>query len=168
MIALGHIKVNHTFHKMYSIHFPSARPNFIPQLYFMEDHIFYLNRCLELAQEAALAGESPVGSVIVKDGAIIGEGVEQSRRLKDVTRHAEVVAVLDAIQRYGSCKGATLYSNVEPCILCSYVIRHHQIVHVVFSNYCGTLGGTVPPFNLLTTDAFNTWSPPPTVTVLSF
>lgn len=131
----------------------------------MEDHINYLNRCRELAQEDALAGESAVGCVVVKNGTIIGEGMEQSRRLKDVTRHAEVVAVLDAIQKYGSCAGATLYTNMEPCILCSYVIRHYQIAHVVFSNYCGELGGTVQPFNILTTDAFKTWGVAPLVTV---
>ncbi|MCK7553955.1 nucleoside deaminase [Chitinophaga sedimenti] len=132
----------------------------------MEEHLIYLNRCLELAKQAAAAGESPVGSVIVKDGAIIGEGTEQSRRLKDVTRHAEVVAVLDAVQHHGSCEGATLYSNMEPCILCAYVIRHYRIAQVVFSNYCGELGGTAQPFNLLTTDLIAKWGAAPTITVL--
>jgi tRNA(adenine34) deaminase len=131
----------------------------------MEDHGFYLNRCMELAQQAAQAGESAVGSVVVKDGIIIGEGVEQSRRLKDVTRHAEVVAVLDAVHQHGSCAGATLYTNMEPCILCAYVIRHYQIATVVFTNYCGELGGTAQPFNLLTTDALAKWGHPPTVIV---
>jgi tRNA(adenine34) deaminase len=130
----------------------------------MEDHTFYLARCLELAQQAALAGESAVGCVIVKDGVIIGEGTEQSRQLKDVTRHAEVVAVLDAVHKHGSCEGATLYSNMEPCILCSYVIRHYRIAHVVFTNYCGELGGSVPPFNILTTDTIKSWGSTPTIT----
>lgn len=130
----------------------------------MENHRPYLERCLELAQEAAQAGESAVGAVIVKDGVIIGEGTEQSRRLKDVTRHAEVVAVLDAVHKHGSCAGATLYSNVEPCILCSYVIRHYKIAQVVFTAYCGELGGTVQPFNILTTAEIKSWSTPPKVT----
>ncbi|WPV66100.1 nucleoside deaminase [Chitinophaga sp. LS1] len=136
----------------------------------MEDHAFYLNRCLELAQIAAGVGESAVGCVIVKDGIIIGEGSEQSRRLKDVTRHAEVVVVLDAVHTHGSgsCEGASLYSNVEPCILCAYVIRHYKIAHVVFSNYCGELGGTAQPFNMLTTDVIKKWGPAPFVEVLSY
>ena len=131
----------------------------------MEEHSFYLNRCLELAEQAALAGETAVGCVIVKDGHIIGEGREQSRGLKDITRHAEVVAVLDAVHKNGSCAGATLYSNMEPCILCSYVIRHHRIAAVVFSNYCGELGGSVEPFNILTTDAIKSWGEAPVVSV---
>ena len=132
----------------------------------MEDHQFYLNRCMELAQQAASAGESAVGSVVVKDGVIIGEGFEQSRRLKDVTRHAEVVAILDALQNNGSCEGATLYSNVEPCILCSYVTRHYKIAQVVFSKYCGELGGTAEPFNILTTDKIKTWGDAPKILTL--
>lgn len=132
----------------------------------MENHAFYINRCQELAQQAAEAGESAVGCVIVKDGIIIGEGMEQSRRLKDVTRHAEVVAVLDAVHRVGGCEGATLYSNVEPCILCAYVIRHYKIAHIVFSDYCGELGGTAQPFNILTTDVIKKWGAAPGVEVL--
>ncbi|SFW27175.1 nucleoside deaminase [Chitinophaga sancti] len=129
----------------------------------MENHLPYLERCLALAREAAQAGESAVGCVIVKDGLIIGEGTEQSRRLKDVTRHAEVVAVLDAVHRYGSCEGAVLYSNMEPCMLCAYVIRHYKIAAVVYSNYCGELGGT----ELLKREGLKSWGKEPEVVYLS-
>jgi len=131
----------------------------------MNQHTQFLNRCLELAQLAKVQGESPVGSVIVLDGKVIGEGFEKSRQLNDVTRHAEVVAILDAVVKHGHCKGATLYSNVEPCILCSYVIRHHQIAAVVFSKHCGELGGTTPLFNILTTDKISKWQKAPEVIV---
>jgi tRNA(adenine34) deaminase len=123
----------------------------------------YLQRCTELAAMAAAEGESPVGCVIVKDGVILGEAFEKSRQLKDITRHAEVLAVLDTLQRHGSCAGATLYTNVEPCILCSYVIRHHKIAEVVFSKACGELGGTGPLFNLLTTNTITAWGKAPIV-----
>lgn len=125
----------------------------------------YMNRCLELAAIAAAEGESPVGSVIVKDGQIIGEAYEKSKQLKDITRHAEALAVIDAVKKTGSCAGATLYTNVEPCLLCSYVIRHHRIARVVYSKACGELGGTNPRFNLLTTDDIAAWGSAPSVTV---
>ncbi|WP_298740042.1 nucleoside deaminase [uncultured Chitinophaga sp.] len=125
----------------------------------------YMDRCLELAAMAAAAGESAVGCVIVKDGQIIGEAYEKSRQLKDITRHAEALAVIDAVQKTGSCAGATLYTNVEPCLLCSYVIRHHRIARVVYGKACGELGGTHPPFNLLTTDDITAWGSAPLVTV---
>jgi len=132
----------------------------------MDEHSFYLNRCRELAQLAAAEGETAVGCVIVKNGKIIGEGYEKSKQLKDVTRHAEVVAILDAVAKHGDCKGATLYSNMEPCILCSYVLRHHQLAEVVFTNYCGELGGTNPKFNILGTDGILSWTKAPTVLFL--
>jgi tRNA(Arg) A34 adenosine deaminase TadA len=124
-----------------------------------------MQRCLELAALAAAEGESPVGSVIVKDGKIIGEAYEKSRQLKDITRHAEALAIMDAVQKNGSCAGATMYTNVEPCLLCSYVIRHHRIAQVVYSRACGELGGTNPQFNLLTTNDIAAWGDAPMVTV---
>lgn len=128
----------------------------------MNTHHEYMARCYDLAKQAAAEGESPVGSIVVKDGKIIGEGYEKSRQLKDVTRHAEVVALLDALKNTTDLSGATIYSNVEPCILCSYVIRHHRIAEVVFERSSGELGGTNPSFNVLTAN-FTTWSTPPAI-----
>jgi tRNA(adenine34) deaminase len=124
-----------------------------------------MKRCFQLAQQAAGQGESPVGSIIVKNGKIIGEGTEQSRQLKDVTRHAEVVAILDALDNETDLTGASLYSNVEPCILCSYVIRHHKLAEVIFARSSGELGGTNPPCNILTATHFKSWGPPPAITI---
>lgn len=119
-----------------------------------------------LAVRASAEGESTVGSVLVKDGKIIGEGYEKSRQLKDITRHAEVVAILDAVQNGVDISGSVLYSNVEPCILCSYAIRHYKIAAVVFVKYSGELGGTREPFNILTTTELRSWSQPPSIIVL--
>lgn len=124
-----------------------------------------MQRCYQLAELAAAEGESPVGSVIVKNGIIIGEAFEKSRQLKDITRHAEVLAIMDALKNTGSLAGTTLYTNVEPCLLCSYVIRHHRIAEVVFAKHSGELGGTSKPFNLLTSSGFRSWDEPPVVTV---
>ena len=132
----------------------------------MNEHQQYLERCMVLAQRAAAEGESPVGSVLVKDGKIIGEGYEKSRQLKDITRHAEVVAVLDAVQKGADVSGSVLYSNVEPCILCSYAIRHYKIKEVVFVKYSGELGGTRAPYNILTATDLRSWGQPPAITVL--
>lgn len=56
----------------------------------MNPHEDFMKRCYELAEMARAKGESPVGSIIVRDGLIIGEGIESSRSLNDITRHAEV------------------------------------------------------------------------------
>jgi len=134
-------------------------------LFYMDTHSQYMNRCFELAEKARAEGESPVGSVIVKDGTIIGEGYEMSRQLKDITRHAEMMAILDAIKRSNNLEGSTIYSNVEPCILCSYAVRHYKIAEVVYVKSAGELGGTNPPYNILTAGDIKAWGKPPKVMV---
>ena len=129
----------------------------------MENHDKFMQRCYQLAQLASDEGESPVGSVIVKGGIIIGEGTEKSRQLKDITRHAEIVAILDALESSHDLREATLYTNVEPCLLCSYAIRHYRIKKIVFSKYSGELGGTHKPFNILTSSDFESWDNPPEI-----
>lgn len=123
-----------------------------------------MHRCYQLGELALQQGESPVGSVIVKDGIIIGEAFEKSRQLKDVTRHAEVLAIAEALKNVESLAGTTLYTNMEPCLLCSYVIRHHNISEVVFAQHSGELGGTHKPFNLLSSSDFKCWGDPPIIT----
>lgn len=132
-----------------------------------KDHQYFMRRCLQLAETAAANGESAVGSVVVLQGEIVGVGAEQSRALRDITRHAEVVAVLDALKHVPSLKGAALYTNVEPCLLCSYVIRHHQIGQVFFLKNSGELGGTHQPYNLLTASDIRSWTAPPEVQQLN-
>lgn len=122
-----------------------------------------MQRCYELAEVAKQEGESPVGSVVVKNGVIIGEASEKSRQLKDITRHAEALAIIHALENTGSVAGATLYTNVEPCLLCSYVIRHHKIAEVVFASHSGELGGTHAPYNLLTASDISSWGAPPVI-----
>ena len=129
-------------------------------------HKRYMKRCQELANLAEERGESPVGSVVVKDGHILGEAAEDSRGTQDITRHAELLAIKDAIQNAGSCEGATLYTNVEPCLLCSYAIRHYRLKEVVFAHPSGELGGHFGRFDLLATD-ISSWSVPPAILVYS-
>lgn len=128
-------------------------------------HEQYISECLRLASVAEAKGESSVGALVVKDRQVVGRGGEESRSQNDVTRHAEVVAILDAIHRHGSgiCKGATLYSNVEPCILCSYVIRHYGIGEVVYLKRAGEIGGVHSAFPILVATGIKQWGPPPAV-----
>jgi len=123
----------------------------------------FMQRCFELAEQARAEGESPVGSILVKDNQILGEGSEKSKQLGDITRHAEVVALLHALKKTDRLKGATLYTNVEPCMLCSYVIRHHGIKRVVFAQSSGELGGTSQPYHILSATDIASWGDPPEI-----
>ncbi len=129
----------------------------------MNDPIF-LQRCEELAALAAQSQESPVGSVVVLDGQIIGEGIEAGKAKQDITCHAEVEAIRDAVKKYGKdLSAATLYTTHEPCILCSYVIRHHRIGRVVIQHAVAHIGGATSAYPILTAKDIPIWGEPPVV-----
>ncbi|UYQ93406.1 nucleoside deaminase [Chitinophaga horti] len=128
-------------------------------------HEQYMQRCLELARLAKQQGESPVGSIVVKDGLIIGEGVESSKAHLDITWHAEIVALRAAIQQLGrqDLSGSILYTTHEPCIMCSYMVRHTKVSTVVMGLETGALGGVSSEMPLLTAEGMGNWVAPPEV-----
>ena len=89
---------------------------------------------LELAGEAAAAGEVPVGAVVVVEGEIVGRGFNRPITSTDPTAHAEIVALRDAAQRLGNYRlsGATLYVTVEPCLMCVGAMVHARIGTLVY------------------------------------
>ena len=93
-----------------------------------------MRRALELAEEARLRGEVPVGAVIVLGDDIVGEGFNQPIGAHDATAHAEIVALRDAGRRMGNYRlsGATLYVTIEPCQMCVGAMVHARIARVVY------------------------------------
>ena len=89
---------------------------------------------LQLAEQAAEAGEVPVGAVVVLDGKVIGQGANAPITGLDPTAHAEVLAIRDAAQKIGNYRlsGATLYVTVEPCSMCAGAIVHSRVARVVY------------------------------------
>jgi tRNA(adenine34) deaminase len=106
------------------------------------DHAF-MRRCFDLAREAANKKELAFGSVIARDGVAIAAEGNGVRKFGDVTRHAEVCAIVAAQKTLGraSLDGCTLYTNVEPCAFCSYAIRETRIARVVFALRSPVMGG---------------------------
>ena len=98
-------------------------------------HQDYMRQALALAQEAAAAGEVPVGCVIVdKDGQVIGRGRNRREEEKNPLAHAELDAIADACRRYGDwrLKGARLYVTLEPCPMCAGAIVNARIDRVYY------------------------------------
>jgi tRNA(adenine34) deaminase len=102
-----------------------------------------MRRCLALATESSAQREYPFGAVVARNGEIIAEATNRVARDCDVTRHAEVVAMAEAQRRLGNTdlNGCTLYTNVEPCALCSYAIREARLARVVFALRSPVMGG---------------------------
>ena len=100
-------------------------------------------RCLALAAQSSKEREYPFGAVVVRKGEILAEATNRVARDCDVTRHAEIVAMADAQRKLGDTdlSDCTLYSNVEPCALCSYAIREARVAKVVFALRSPVMGG---------------------------
>ncbi len=108
----------------------------------MEEHERFIRRCIELAQEALDDGDNPFGSVVVRDGEIVAEA-RNSALHDDITDHAEVIAMRRARKALGTpdLSGCTLYSNCEPCPMCSFMIREQKMAAVVFALRTPHMGG---------------------------
>jgi tRNA(Arg) A34 adenosine deaminase TadA len=81
----------------------------------------FMRRALEIARESLdIPGTLPYGSVVVRDGKIIGEGLNRALANSDPTSHGEVDAIRDACQRLKTTDlgGADLYTTAEPCSMC--------------------------------------------------
>ena len=97
-------------------------------------HEYYMSQALELAREAADAGEVPVGCVIVRDGAVIGRGRNRREEKQAVCSHAEMEAMAQANAALGSWRldGCALYVTLEPCPMCAGAIINSRIRRVVY------------------------------------
>ena len=91
-------------------------------------------RALELARTAAAAGEVPVGAVVVKDGAVVGEAHNAPRGLADPTAHAEILALRRAAAALGNERldGCELWVTLEPCAMCAGAIVHARIARLYY------------------------------------
>nr|WP_262487467.1 nucleoside deaminase [Chitinophaga arvensicola] len=126
----------------------------------------YMLQCLSLARIALEAGNPPVGALIVHEGKVIGKGIESGRSTGDITNHAEILAVRDAIANgyRDVLPQACMYTTHEPCITCAYLIRHHRIPDIVYGIAVPTLGGATSQFPVLSTTEVPQWGNPPRVT----
>jgi tRNA(adenine34) deaminase len=99
----------------------------------MSDEAF-MRQALELARRAQAEGEVPVGSVVVSDGKVVGEGWNRPISACDPTAHAEIQAMraaAGALKNY-RLSGATLYVTLEPCEMCLGAMFHARIARAVF------------------------------------
>jgi tRNA(Arg) A34 adenosine deaminase TadA len=80
-----------------------------------------MRRAIDLAREAAEAGEVPVGAVVTMGEEIIAEARNAMRGSVDPTAHAEIVAIRRAAERLGQPRldGCTIWVSLEPCAMCA-------------------------------------------------
>lgn len=102
----------------------------------------WMQYALALADKAELAGEIPVGAVLVKDNQVIGEGWNMSICQHDPSAHAEMLAIRQAagqIQNY-RLLDTTLYVTLEPCAMCAGLLVHSRVKRLVFGAFDAKTG----------------------------
>ena len=100
------------------------------------DDLTFMRRAIELSASCAKSDEGPFGAVVVKDGKIVGEGVNQVVPTGDPTAHAEVVAIRNACKTLGThvLDGATIYTSCEPCPMCLGAAWWARMKEIVYAN----------------------------------
>ncbi|MCM4169237.1 tRNA-specific adenosine deaminase [Arenibacter antarcticus] len=127
-------------------------------------HIKYMKQCIALAKTAMANENFPVGALVVQNNRVIGKASEAGKSSNDVTKHAEIEAIKDALKNTGSEKleDCDLYTTHEPCIMCSYVIRHYRLRTVIYGTE-GDQGGITSDLKVMLTTNFLAWGKPPII-----
>jgi tRNA(adenine34) deaminase len=102
-----------------------------------------MGRCIELSRAASKAGEIPFAALVTRGEEIVAEATNRVVRDSDITRHAELLAISEAQKVLGRriLNDCAIYTNVEPCPMCSFPIREAQFARVVFAMRSPFMGG---------------------------
>ena len=94
----------------------------------------FMRLALAEAEKALLAGEVPVGAVVVRGGEVIASAHNGPVGLKDPSAHAEILALRRAAEAEGNYRlaGTTLYVTIEPCLMCAGALIHARVSRLVF------------------------------------
>jgi tRNA(adenine34) deaminase len=100
------------------------------------DDLTHLHSALAQARAAELAGEVPIGAVLVHNNEIIATGQNRVLRDHDPTAHAEIVALRAAARHFANYRlppACTLYVTLEPCAMCAGAILHARLARLVYA-----------------------------------
>jgi len=109
----------------------------------VKDDNFYIKKCIALAEMSIKKGEAPFGSLIIRNGKIIVASTNANEKNHDITCHAEIMAMRKAQKKLMSKDliGCEIYSNCEPCPMCSFMMRELHFKKVVFGVRSPNMGG---------------------------
>ena len=95
----------------------------------------WMREAIALArQKGTDPSDTPIAAIIVLDGRVLAGTVNQTEELKDATAHAEIMAIRSAGPEHGDMdlRGATLYSTLQPCGMCTMGSIWAKIGRIVF------------------------------------
>lgn len=117
----------------------------------------YMQSAIEEAKNAAIAGEVPIGAVLVHENKIIARGCNQREAEQTTLSHAELITIQEGNKQLGSWRleDCTLYVTLEPCPMCAGAIVQSRIRRVVYGAYDPKAGCAGTLMNLLQEERFN-------------
>jgi tRNA(adenine34) deaminase len=128
-----------------------------PQELFPAEDELFMREALDLAAQAEVNGEVPVGAVVVVDGNVCGRGFNSPIRLNDPSAHAEILALREAAVALNNYRleEATLYATLEPCVMCAGALVASRVKRLVFGARDLRFGGVRSKFRLADSELLN-------------
>ncbi len=102
----------------------------------MKNDIRYIQIAVNLAKKASKKGDFPVGALIVKNDKVIAKAYNTKERKNNAIHHAEIIAINRACKKLKTwhLEECTLYTSLEPCMMCTGAIIQSRIKRIVYSN----------------------------------
>ncbi len=117
----------------------------------------FMRLALAEAEKAFLAGEVPVGAVVVRGEEVIASAHNGPIGFNDPSAHAEILALRRAAAAEGNYRlaGATLYVTIEPCLMCAGALIHARVSRLVFGAPDPKAGAVVSLYEVLKDSRLN-------------
>jgi tRNA(adenine34) deaminase len=123
-----------------------------------ENDALWMQKAIDAAHEAEALGEVPVGAVILNaDGELLAIASNRTITNSDPTAHAEILALRAAAAKVGNYRliGSTVYTTIEPCVMCAGALVNARISRLVFGSRDERFGGVVTKFRLCDNEVLN-------------
>ena len=114
----------------------------------VKNDLYYMEKALKEANKASFIDEVPVGCIIVKDNKIIARAHNLREHRKDITAHAELIAIKKASKKLMDWQliGCDIYITLEPCLMCAGAIIQSRFKRVIYGAKDfkgGAFGGSI-------------------------
>lgn len=117
----------------------------------------YIKIAIDLAKQAAEAGEVPVGALVVKDDEIVAKAYNQRESLASPSAHAEFLAINEAAKKLGRWRlsDCTVYVTLEPCVMCAGLMHQARVKRCVFGAFDEKAGALGTLYNVHSDERLN-------------
>lgn len=132
----------------------------IPKIIFMhtQDDQYWMQVALQEAMKAEEEGEVPIGACLISpDGDLLSVAHNRVIGDSDPTAHAEILVLREAAKKIGNYRllNTTLYTTIEPCVMCAGALVHARIKRLVFAAHDERFGAVETIFQLCNNPLLN-------------